>query len=183
MEITQNFFRALNQGRPTIRENKKRKYLRVILIPTLDISIGSTTNPLLQDDCGGVRESTVPGLYFVASADGSQAARSAAETQKPGALKCPSGTKWATVQEWKDWVKEKCTGSCKTTHEHVYYNQCGWTGQQYNGVTRGFFETRGHKCGAASNYDNAVQLYDCSDWLPYWGGIICLVSQETIISF
>jgi len=83
--------------------------------------------PLLEDFCGGLRESTCGGIYYAVMGTGIW--------EPDYDYQCPPGYVWITTTEFTQQQGESTT--CK--QEFTYHDKCGWNGYTWGGVERNYF--------------------------------------------
>jgi len=137
------------------------------LLSSITSNAAGPNPPLLEDSCGGFRESTCGGIYFAAMGDG---------VWDPAFdYKCPSGYTWLTKEEYekKKSASTTCSSSTKT-----YQSQCGWRDFDFDGYsTRYDFRFKDtsmetHAWTVHAGWEDTQKVIDLKELINF-AGIVC----------
>jgi len=124
--------------------------------------------PLLEDSCGGFRESTCGGIYFAAM-------QTSGDWNPEFDYKCPSGYFWMTKTDYEE--KKSRSATCSSS-AFVGYNQCGWNGYTFNNdVRRNYFRFKDtdmetHAWAVHVGAYDTQDVQDAKQW-KLFAGIVC----------
>ena len=109
------------------------------------------TVPLVEDSCGGIRESSCGGIWYVAMGNG--------QFDQNGIYECPVGYKRATKNEIQNKL-DNMSSFCDNS-QYVYRGMCGWDGYKFEEISRIFFCTKNNEaCIAANKRDGEITFLD-----------------------
>jgi len=151
------------------------RYLLVALLCALSYAQtedreSSANPPLVDDNCGGIRESTCGGIFYAVMGDGNW--------DPNYDYRCPSGYVWMSSTEYTTRQGESAT--CQS--ESAYYNQCGWAGYEFNSIARNYFrfedsDTSNGWSAHSGNEDNIAVTTDRV--LTQFAGLVCAQVETT----
>eukprot|EP00493_Phyllostaurus_siculus_P021396 UN21723 len=125
-----------------------------------------------QDTCGGIRESTCGGIFYVPDYSTDDA------TWDPDYdYQCPSGYVWMTSTEYTTRQGESTT--CED--EKAYHDQCGWSGYDCDLIHRRYFRFKDSDAtngwsAHSGNQDNTAVTVD--KVLTQFAGLVCAKAEE-----
>eukprot|EP00493_Phyllostaurus_siculus_P021395 UN21722 len=127
---------------------------------------------LLEDSCGGFRESTCGGIYFAA-------VQTNGDWNPEYDYKCPAGYSWMTKPEYE--AKKDASATCSSA-EYVGYNQCGWNEYTFDGVRRNYFRFKDtdmetHAWALHAGAFDSQEVQDAKQ-SRLFAGIVCGEAEE-----